>query len=224
MNNYTPGAQTGSYPYPGDAWRQPAPTEPEPPQHLAIAIIGLILFWPVGLFALLRSTDVQPRYRAGDIEGALDRSRSAKTLSIVAICSGIALTLLAILATVSMVLVGAIGAIGYSEARGSFGGEDFVQPVSEPRGISVELEGSGPSVAWISTESDDFYIEFGEPVTQRFTVQGDGYFEVTVTPQDPEAEVRCSIAVLEGNPAEADVLETPVDESDSTPAYCFFGN
>ncbi|WP_025158020.1 CD225/dispanin family protein [Leifsonia aquatica] len=61
-----------------------------PSTHLVFAIVSTVLFWPVGLFAILKSVATRKAIEAHDLPAAAAASRTAKTLSIVATCVGVA--------------------------------------------------------------------------------------------------------------------------------------
>lgn len=69
----------GAYAYPPAVpFRQPGAPGPMPPNHLALAIVALFLFWIPGLVAVIYSTQVESRWRAGDYAGARQASESAR--------------------------------------------------------------------------------------------------------------------------------------------------
>lgn len=58
------------------------------PNYTALSIIACLVFWPIGIFALLRSLKVNKQLCVGDIAGAIRSSNSAKKLSIISIIVG----------------------------------------------------------------------------------------------------------------------------------------
>jgi hypothetical protein len=54
-----------------------------PPNHLAWAIISIFLFWPVGIAAIIKSTQVEKFWMMGRPAMAEAASRSTKTLCVV---------------------------------------------------------------------------------------------------------------------------------------------
>jgi Interferon-induced transmembrane protein len=64
------------------------------PNNLGWGIAGLILFWPVGLFALIKAIQVGSRQSAGDTAGAQEASDSAKKLGKIAVIVGAVLIVL----------------------------------------------------------------------------------------------------------------------------------
>jgi hypothetical protein len=58
-------------------------------KNLGISIAGLILFWPVGLFALIKSLKVDGLVAAGDYAGAQANADGAKKLGKIAVIIGI---------------------------------------------------------------------------------------------------------------------------------------
>lgn len=67
-------------------------TTPSSPvkNNLGWGIAGLILFWPVGLFALIQAIKVNGLSASGDIAGAQSASASAKKLGQIAVWVGVA--------------------------------------------------------------------------------------------------------------------------------------
>jgi hypothetical protein len=64
------------------------------PNNLGWGIAGLILFWPVGLFALIKAIKVGSLSAAGDTAGAQASSDSAKKLGKIAVIVGAVLIVL----------------------------------------------------------------------------------------------------------------------------------
>ncbi|WP_020520364.1 CD225/dispanin family protein [Catelliglobosispora koreensis] len=60
-------------------------------KNLGISIAGLIVFWPIGLFALINALKVDGLVAQGDIAGAQTAADSAKKFGKIAIIVGIAL-------------------------------------------------------------------------------------------------------------------------------------
>ncbi len=56
--------------------------------NLGWGIAGLILFWPVGLFALIKAIQVGSKQASGDIAGAQESADSAKKLGKIAVIVG----------------------------------------------------------------------------------------------------------------------------------------
>jgi hypothetical protein len=61
--------------------------------NLVWGILGLIFFWPVGLFGLLKAVKVNSLQAAGDYAGAQAAADSAKKLGMIALIVGIVLCL-----------------------------------------------------------------------------------------------------------------------------------
>jgi len=83
-------AGSGGYPsYPGGGYPggyQPA--GPPPPNHLAFAIISTVLCClPLGIGAIIFSTQVNTKWNAGDVDGAHVASKRAKTFAIWSVVS-----------------------------------------------------------------------------------------------------------------------------------------
>ena len=68
---------------------------PQINNNLVIAIIGLLLFWPVGLFAVLSAAKVSGQLAQGDFAGATENAEKAKKLGKIAIGVGIGIYVLA---------------------------------------------------------------------------------------------------------------------------------
>jgi hypothetical protein len=81
------------------------PTRPIP-NNLGWGIAGLILFWPVGLFALIKAIKVGSLSAAGDVAGAQAASDSAKKLGKIAVWVGIAVWVLS--CVLYVVVIGAM--------------------------------------------------------------------------------------------------------------------
>lgn len=62
--------------------------------NLGWGIAGLLLFWPVGLFGLLKAVKVNGLAAAGDTAGAADAAASAKKLGKLAVIIGVVLYVL----------------------------------------------------------------------------------------------------------------------------------
>lgn len=73
-----PNVQTG----PGNAWiqgpRQGLGQFPPPPQRWALSVISLVLFIPIGAFAIYFSSQVSGRWTGGNPSGAVDASKKAQ--------------------------------------------------------------------------------------------------------------------------------------------------
>ncbi|GAA1275893.1 hypothetical protein Psi02_01400 [Planotetraspora silvatica] len=88
--NYPPGG----YPPPGGYGAPPTP----PNNHLAMAIITTILCClPLGIVSIVYSSQVNSKWAAGDYQGALASSESAKKWWIAAVITGIAFSVLYII-------------------------------------------------------------------------------------------------------------------------------
>src|SRR3954454_7007112 len=59
--------------------------------NLVWGILGLLFFWPVGIFALIKSIKVNGLAAAGDTAGAQAAADSAKKLGIIALIVGLVL-------------------------------------------------------------------------------------------------------------------------------------
>ena len=88
-----------------------------PKTHLVFAIISTVLFWPVGLFAIIKSVATRRAVAANDLTAAATASRTTKTLSIVAACIGVAAWVLSVL-----LIVLTLGLAGAASADGPYKG------------------------------------------------------------------------------------------------------
>jgi hypothetical protein len=70
------------------------PQGPPPPNHIGWAIAAILVFWPVGIAAIIKSTQVDRYWMTGQHAMAEQASRSAKTLGIVSLIVAGALLLL----------------------------------------------------------------------------------------------------------------------------------
>jgi hypothetical protein len=80
---------------------------PPPPNNMSWAIIGLILFWPVGLFALLNASSVESDWVAGHHAEARRKSEQALKLGKMTITITVGLAVLVILVVVFTLFVSA---------------------------------------------------------------------------------------------------------------------
>ncbi|XP_028402653.1 putative transmembrane protein DDB_G0267530 [Dendronephthya gigantea] len=63
--------------------------------HLILSIIACVCFSPpIGIFAILKSSEAQRRYMVGDYVGAVASARSARNLSIAAIICGLIIVII----------------------------------------------------------------------------------------------------------------------------------
>ena len=71
----------------------------QPDNHLAWAIISTILCcWPIGIFAIIKSTKVNTLWKEGDTAGAQKASEDAKKFSIYAAIAGVVFAILYLIA------------------------------------------------------------------------------------------------------------------------------
>ena len=111
----TPGDGYGQTPPPGYYGGGNAmPPSAPPPNYLVWAIISILLCWPLGIPAIIFSTQVNSKWQQGDQQGALDASRKAKTFALWATILGAISIILWIVLSVAGVLAGATaGSMGY---------------------------------------------------------------------------------------------------------------
>lgn len=62
--------------------------EASPPDYKVWAIVSIVLFWPVGLFAILKSGEVGQLWRQGYRDRAREASRTTKTLCLAGTLAG----------------------------------------------------------------------------------------------------------------------------------------
>jgi len=75
---------------------------PMPESYLIWAILATVFCcWPIGIFSIISAAKVSSAYNAGDYQGAINASASAKKLAIVTACVG----------GISLIIVGIIYAI-----------------------------------------------------------------------------------------------------------------
>ena len=82
------------------------PPTPPPPNHLVWGIVGLLFCLPLGIPALIFSTQVNSKWAAGDVAGANDASSKAKKFGIWALVAGLVGTLLYIIFFVVLAAAG----------------------------------------------------------------------------------------------------------------------
>jgi hypothetical protein len=85
---------------------------PMPENYLIWAILATIFCcWPIGIFSIISAAKVSSAYNAGDFEGALKASASAKKMAIVTACAGGISYIIAIIfyAIMGVAYLGALG-------------------------------------------------------------------------------------------------------------------
>ncbi|MCF4119568.1 CD225/dispanin family protein [Antribacter sp. KLBMP9083] len=76
------------------------PAEVTPPRtHLALAVVATVLFWPLGLVALVSAARVGPLWNAGKLAGARVASARARGWSLAAIVAGLLVAAVMLLLT-----------------------------------------------------------------------------------------------------------------------------
>ena len=97
------GQQSGYTPPPPPGYGA-APQGPPPPNYLVWAIISVFLCWPLAIPAIVFAAQVNTKWSQGDVAGAHDSSRKAKTFALWAtILGGIFLVLY-----IGLVVVGGV--------------------------------------------------------------------------------------------------------------------
>jgi len=76
------------------------PTRAAPANSLALAVIGCVLFLPVGIYAVVKSLQVAPHWQSGDDVSANIAARRARTAALAAIGTGLAAIVIAALAVI----------------------------------------------------------------------------------------------------------------------------
>ena len=62
---------------------------PMPENYLVFAILSTVFCcWPIGIFSIINAAKVSSAYNAGDYQGAINASASAKKLAIATVCAG----------------------------------------------------------------------------------------------------------------------------------------
>lgn len=79
------------------------------PNYLVVAILSAFCCTPLGIAAIIFSTQVNNKVAAGDMAGALDASKKAKMFSFLSIGLWLVLVLIYI---IFMVLVGGLSVLG----------------------------------------------------------------------------------------------------------------
>jgi len=80
----------------------------KPDNLLVWSVLSTVLcFWPVGAIAIYYSLRVDSLWDRGDVAGAQDAAKKAKTFSIIALCVGAAATVIAIV--IILLYLGVLG-------------------------------------------------------------------------------------------------------------------
>ena len=97
-----------------EQWMPPPPPMDAPanvPNYLVPAILAtLFCCLPVGVVSIIFATQVNSKVAAGDIQGALAASKSAKLWLIVSVCLGLVVVVVVILLNVLGLMAGIAGA------------------------------------------------------------------------------------------------------------------
>jgi hypothetical protein len=91
FQTYQPYPQ-GHMPYPAHQYYPPQGMPP--PNHLGWAIAGLLLFFPTGIAAIIKSTQVDRYWLMGQHQMAEEASRSARILGLISVVIAVALFIL----------------------------------------------------------------------------------------------------------------------------------
>jgi len=106
----------GNTPYPGNnsGYGGGPPYGTPIPNYLWQSIVVTVLcFWPTGIPAIVNASRVQSRQAMGDIQGALDASKKARTWCIVSLVAGL------VVVALWLILI-ASGAMDFSADVGSY--------------------------------------------------------------------------------------------------------
>lgn len=87
---------------------------PQISNNMATAVVGLLLFWPVGLFAVINAAKVNNLVAQGDFGGATEASTQAKKLGKLAIIIGAVLLGVTIVACCALFALAAASGDGGS--------------------------------------------------------------------------------------------------------------
>ena len=87
------------------------PVAAPPPNYLAWAIVTTLLcFWPLGVVAIVFAAQVNTKWAAGDVLGAQNASRQARTFTIVAAVIGALIVPIVVFFWIIAVAAGSSGA------------------------------------------------------------------------------------------------------------------
>ncbi len=87
------------------------PVAAPPPNYLAWAIVTTLLcFWPLGIVAIVFAAQVNTKWAAGDVLGAQNASRQARTFTIVAAVIGALIVPIVVFFWIIAVAAGSSGA------------------------------------------------------------------------------------------------------------------
>lgn len=169
---------------------------PEVKNFLAFSIISTVLFWPVGLFAIIKSTQVKSNLNVGNYQGAVESSKSAKTLALIATIIG-GLSFLASIAIIifSFVVTGlAVGsAVSTIEEYSSSNSSSVTEDTQAQ--LSATVTGTGSATIIIAGGSDGFksYDEtFSGTYSNTVTIPAGGSLQFWIYP-DGNSEGTCEI-------------------------------
>ena len=81
-------------------WTQPPPSGAPVniPSYLLISILALIFCFPTGIFALKKAASVNRLIAAGDVQGAMKASTSARNVAFITVGISVAIILFCLLA------------------------------------------------------------------------------------------------------------------------------
>ena len=74
-------------------WDAEPAAEP-PPSNLVLALVGLLLFWPLGIPALVQAARVNPQWSAGEEDAAREASERARRWGTRAVGAGVGVLVL----------------------------------------------------------------------------------------------------------------------------------
>lgn len=164
--------------------------------NLALAIVGTVLFFPVGIFGLWQCILARRGLASGAGAVAIQRAGRGRTLSIVAVCVGA-------LGWLMLVPVCLLLGFGLAVNSGGVAGTRIVdvRPTEGSQTVNIELTVSAPVPARYTVLKPDG-SEFSDTLVNIKPVHLDiavgDYAEIRVTSDDPGAEVSCTVRSQDG--------------------------
>ncbi|WP_187977814.1 hypothetical protein [Mycetocola sp. JXN-3] len=159
--------------------------------NLALAIIGTILFLPVGIFGLWQTILARRGLASGAGAVAIQRAGRGRTLSIVAVCVGA-------LGWLMLVPLCILLGFGVAVNSGGLAGTRIVDvsPAEGARTVSIELQATSPEPARYTVLRPDG-SEYSDTLTAlepiRLDIAVGDYAEIRVISDRSEGEVSCTV-------------------------------
>ncbi|MFC4223716.1 CD225/dispanin family protein [Lysinibacter cavernae] len=197
----------------------PAPTQGAPKTSLVFPIIATVLFWPVGLFGILKTVSARKALAVADYATATQDARSAKTLSIIATCVGALGWLLSIILVIVTLGIATTLATPdeptptYSEVSADGPTNEIVFTLTVDEGTAThDFTGILGGTDFENYDLPD--SEFESSLTKTILIDKDSEdFTVNVSSATPGATVSCEFTV----DGELQTKQTAVDST-----YCSF--